>query len=469
MARLNLLIERVRTVLLIFSLFHVSKARILSPILTDNSNVALYWGQGPNQKDLLHFCEQSTVDIIILSFIHRFPAQGNGWPGMNFGNFCKGSGLPGVLDVYHGPGNDSSKDQLLSNCPSISAAIPVCQSVYGKKILLSFGGGAPGYELIGVAEGEAFADFMWGAFGPQTRKWLDDGLPRPFDGPNDFPVEVDGFDFDMEFPTSDKQAGYIAMIQRLRSYYVGADKQYLITGAPQCIVPDANIGNMIAATQFDILFLQFYNTPWCSVRSWVNANPNYLTTGVEKFSHFSYNKWADFLPGTASANAKLYIGVFGGPESNDDYLNVTEMFSLMKAYYCRENFGGIMMWDATSAENNVGPNGTYYQAAKSILLEYENAPGLCCNSSAAFDKTSPSKCIPTGRTETVIKPTPTPIQPSMTTECYFYHLVKNGDTCESIAKTANISLSDLHTWNPALGGYKCAGLSPEYYLCVGVV
>lgn len=428
------------------------------------------------------------MDIIILSFIHRFPAQGNGWPGMNFGNFCRGSGLPGVLDVYHGPGNDSSKDQLLSNCPSISAAIPVCQGVYGKKILLSFGGGAPGYELIGVAEGEAFADFMWGAFGPQTRKWLDDGLPRPFDGPNNFPVEVDGFDFDMEFPTSgirinspfvfswfanldspDKQAGYIAMIKRLRSYYVGADKQYLITGAPQCIVPDANIGNMIAATQFDILFLQFYNTPWCSVRSWVNANPNYLTTGVEKFSHFSYNKWADFLPGTASANAKLYIGIFGGPESNDDYLNVTEMFSIMKAYYCRENFGGVMMWDATSAENNVGPNGTYYQAAKSILLEYENTPGLCCNSSVAFDETSPSKCIPTGRTETVIKPTPTPIQPSMTTECYFYHLVKNGDTCESIAKTANISLADLHSWNPALGGYNCTGLSPEYYLCVGVV
>jgi hypothetical protein len=48
----------------------------------------------------------------------------------------------------------------------------------------------------------AFADFLWGAFGLQTKEWLAQGLPRPFDGPNNQSVEVDGFDFDIEFPSS---------------------------------------------------------------------------------------------------------------------------------------------------------------------------------------------------------------------------------------------------------------------------
>lgn len=141
------------------------------------------------------------MDVILLAFVHRFPAQGNGWPGTNFGNHCEGSGVPGVLDVYQGPGNDSTQDQLLSYCPRIAEAVPICQNVYGKKIILSLGGGVDGYELAGAADGEYFADFIWGAFGPQTRNWLDDGLPRPFDGPNNYPVEVDGFDFDIELPS----------------------------------------------------------------------------------------------------------------------------------------------------------------------------------------------------------------------------------------------------------------------------
>lgn len=259
------------------------------------------------------------------------------------------------------------------------------------------------------------------------------------------------------------------MIRRLRSYFPGAEKQYLITGAPQCSIPDTNMGNMIATAEFDILWIQFYNTPLCSVRSWVNANPNYLETGVEKFGGFSYNQWADFLVDTASADAKLYIGMFGGPVPNNDYLNVPEMSSLVKAYYCRENFGGVMIWDATSAENNLDPNGTYYQVVKDVLLEYESKPELCCNASFMPDKTSSATCIPTGRTETTVRPTPMPIQLSMTTECNSYHLVKNGDICRSIANAANISLMDLYSWNPAIGGEGCSSLWPNYYVCTGVI
>ena len=305
------------------------------------------------------------------------------------------------------------------------------------------------------------------------------------------------------------------MIQKLRSYFVRADKQYLITGAPQCVVPDANMGNMITATEFDIIWMQYYNTPQCSARNWATANPNYLSTGIEEASGFSYNIWANFLVGTASANAQLYIGLPGAPTtadlSTDYYLNITEISGLVQAYYCHNNFGGVMIWEATSAENNTGPLGTYDQAVKDVLLGYEADSGLCCNSSIPPYSNSTSACLPATRTattlSTITKPiatgnttisltqsppttsstpsttsssspslttsltpvvTPTPTQPGIVTDCDAFHLVVTGDVCGSIATAADISLTDFYAWNPTVGD-TCANLWLNYYVCIGII
>jgi chitinase len=315
---------------------------------------------------------------------------------------------------------------------------------------------------------------------------------------------------DIELP--DNQAGYIAMIQKLRSYFAGADKKYLITGAPQCVVPDANMGDMIAATQFDIVWVQYYNTPQCSARNWITANPNYLSTGIEEQNGFSYNQWADFLVGTASANAKLYIGLPGAPAttdlSTDYYLNTTELSSLVQAYYCHENFGGIMIWEATSADNNTGPDGTYYQGVKDVLLGYDASSRPCCNSSIPPYSNSTSVCLsattttvsttanptswanttsltqppqsvsssasttssssPSSTTSSPPMVTPTPTQPGITTECDLFHLVVSGDVCGTIATTADISLTDFYAWNPTVGS-SCANLWLGYYVCIGIL
>jgi chitinase len=151
-------------------------------------------GQGAGQQRLLHFCNQSTIDIIPIAFVNVFPAQGNGFPGDNFGNQCWGPAY-----VYSGPGNNTSLNKLQSECPQLAADIPVCQSTFGKKIILSLGSASATYQLTGAAEGTAFANFLWGAFGPQTASWIQSGLPRPFDGLNNLAVEVDGFDFDIEY------------------------------------------------------------------------------------------------------------------------------------------------------------------------------------------------------------------------------------------------------------------------------
>ena len=151
-------------------------------------------GQGSNQQRLSSFCSQSTVDVIPIGFVDVFPAQGNGFPGTNFANQCYGR-------VYAGPGGNPSLNQLQSECPNIVADIPICQSTYGKKIILSIGGATATNPIIGASAGIAFADFLWGAFGPQTSAWLASGQPRPFDGPNGEAVEVGGFDIDIEWPS----------------------------------------------------------------------------------------------------------------------------------------------------------------------------------------------------------------------------------------------------------------------------
>ena len=83
--------------------------------------------------------------------------------------------------------------------------IQYCQSK-GKKILLSLGGGPDTYHLSGKVDGEAFADFLWGAYGPNTTAWTG---PRPFDPLPGTPGEgiatiVDGYDFDIEHPDTGK-------------------------------------------------------------------------------------------------------------------------------------------------------------------------------------------------------------------------------------------------------------------------
>jgi chitinase len=92
-----------------------------------------------------------------------------------------------------------------SECPNLIADIPICQSTHSKKIILSLGGSSKTYQLTGQAAGTAFADFLWGAFGPQTSSWLPSGKLRPFDGPNGEAVEVDSFDFDIEVLSTEAQ------------------------------------------------------------------------------------------------------------------------------------------------------------------------------------------------------------------------------------------------------------------------
>ncbi|KAM0329183.1 hypothetical protein ACHAQA_004481 [Verticillium albo-atrum] len=252
---------------------------------TSKNNVVLYWGQGPNQLDLLHYCQQSHVDMIILSFVHLFPAQANGFLGINFGNQCGHA-------VFPGPGfqgvNEPRRDALLADCPSINAQIPVCQQTYGKKILLSLGGGMLSYQLTGTHEADQLADQLWTMFGPRNETMVAQGIPRPLDY-KDSGTEVDGFDMDIEHTSTDNSIGYNRLVTRLRSYFPSATKRYLLTASPQCIVPDANMASMISAAEFDMIFVQFYNTPHCSAATWAKANRDLVPGTPSDIAGFTFD------------------------------------------------------------------------------------------------------------------------------------------------------------------------------------
>ncbi|KAH8898654.1 glycoside hydrolase, partial [Thozetella sp. PMI_491] len=310
------------------------------------TNVAVYYGQGPNQQRLTTYCADSSIDIIILSFVYMFPQQANGYPGINFGNQCWGETYPGP--GYNGQNNPDNNHLYV--CPNLQQDLNRCRQTSKAKIILSLGGATQTYSLTGETDGSNLAWYLWRMFGPLDSGWVKQGGPRPFDY-NGTPFSVDGFDLDIEFPSTDNSKGYKSLVSTLRFLYSSVSTTYYLTASPQCVVPDSNLGDTIASTQFDMLFIQFYNTPQCSARTWADANPNYQPGGDVNNAGFTFDAWASWLVGTPSQNALLFIGLPGSAAAANAGMSVTvaESQNLIDAYYCRRTFGGVSIWEATYA------------------------------------------------------------------------------------------------------------------------
>lgn len=193
----------------------------------------------------------------------------------------------------------------MSSCPGIGPGIKKCQA-NGKKVLLSIGGGAPtDYYLKSTEIAEYFAEFLWGAFGPETDDWVADKKPRPFGD-----AAVDGFDLDIEgFMDPAPFDGYLYknyghFVSHLKNHlFPTGPSTYYISAAPQCVVPDVRLADAIATSNFDFIFVQFYNTPECSSRAGYNGIGKASTT-------FTLDKWVRWLnENSANSNVKLYLGL----------------------------------------------------------------------------------------------------------------------------------------------------------------
>ncbi|GEQ70490.1 hypothetical protein JCM33374_g4168 [Metschnikowia sp. JCM 33374] len=276
--------------------------------------VTVYWGQnsGGNQQRLRHTCDRDSVDTVILAFANGFPNL-----KLNFANMCWQTFPSGLL-----------------HCSDIGTDIEYCQSK-GKPVLLSFGGGVGPYGFKDDSEAKAFAKVVYDTFGPGN------AAERPFDK-----AVVNGYDLDIESGST----GYRAFADELNRLHANVKYDYYLTAAPQCFYPDASLGDMLSHSQVSAIYIQFYNN-WCNL---IGDHFNFMTDWKKFAEKVSPNK--DIL---------MYIGLPGAPRSaGTGYADIEKVKSVVgKDILQDKNFGGFMLWDASSSE----ANDNYDQKIKDFL------------------------------------------------------------------------------------------------------
>lgn len=287
-----------------------------------SQEVVGYWGNGDG-KDLKDYCgSDSGYDIIVMSFIS------------NYGNGAAPSGGFNEPSSYCQINSDGSGD-----CPTLAADMKTCQS-NGKKLILSLGGGGASGTLASNADGEGVAYSLWNSYGNPQFKDSGDNSPRPFGD-----IAVDGFDLDVE--RSDGQEYYVALINKLREYFArDTSKTRYITGAPQCVLPEANMGKMIDGAAFDKLFVQFYN-------NYENCDAsNYVNGPQAEGAAFNYDDWVTYLNGTPSKNAQVYVGIPASPEAaaSQSYIDPQNLPKLTQYMSGKDKYAGIMFWEAAESD-----------------------------------------------------------------------------------------------------------------------
>ncbi|KAI0436091.1 glycoside hydrolase superfamily [Xylaria telfairii] len=290
-----------------------------------STQTVVYWGQnggGTVENDLATYCTPTSgIDIIVLAFLYQF-GNGNSIPSGTIGQSCS-------IDTS-GQGE---------NCGSVASAIATCQA-HGVKIILSLGGAVGSYSLQSASHAQRIGNYLWEAYGNASNQ----AVGRPFGK-----TVVDGFDFNIEH--NDGNQFYQDM--------------YYITGAPQCPIPEPNMGVVINGSQFDYLWPQFYN----------NNNYTYpCALPINGNAPFNYDQWISYTANTPSANAKIFIGVpaaplaaNGGPSGETYHATPEQLAAIVADIKDTPRFGGIMMWSAGFSDSDLCNDCTYAQNAKAIL------------------------------------------------------------------------------------------------------
>ncbi|CAD6444962.1 4bffd209-3ffa-4398-819f-306869d0c093 [Sclerotinia trifoliorum] len=272
---------------------------------TASNNVAIYWGQGPNQGTLASYCSSADFDIIPVAFLISINKL-----TVNVGN---------------------------ADPTQVGKDIVTCQGM-GKTILLSIGGATyTENELGSSAAATTAAKNVWAAFGPKTSS----STTRPFGD-----AVVDGFDFDIE---TQGLTNLDVFAQELRSLSdAETSKKYYLTAAPQCPYPDqADKSFLQGAVSFDAVFVQFYNND-CGLNKFVKGSS---TQSV--FNMATWDKWASST--SKNKNVKVFVGIPGSSSAATvgyvDQATMTDVINYSKTF---KSFGGVMAWDMVTLIGNSG-------------------------------------------------------------------------------------------------------------------
>jgi len=187
------------------------------------------------------------------------------------------------------------------------------------------------------------------------------------------------------------------MISTLRSNFASdPHNTYYITGAPQCPIPEPNMGIIIGNSTFDYLWVQFYNNN----NDLDNNTYESCALGFDGNAPFNFDQWESFIATTPSAHAKLFIGVPAAEgAANGYYITPEQLAELVEEYHTATAFGGIMMWSAGFSDSNVIDGCTYAQQAQEILLSGAPCDGTIPTntlSTHSISATPTSSAKPTG-------------------------------------------------------------------------
>lgn len=299
---------------------HVLFALLATNLCTVSAQIAVYWGQNSAhctgkgcQERLLHYCQNTPSDIVLLSFLDNYPNT-----QVNFANQA----------------GDTFPDCDLLHCSQIGRDITACQEM-GKKVLLTMGGAIGDYGFVNDASGAAYARTLLDTFGPINPAST---VQRPFDD-----AVVDGFNFD---PEHGNASPYTALANELKLLA----PEMLLAAAPQCPIPDRVLDHALTNGWFDYIFVQFYN--------------NYCSMDKE----FNWKAWSKFAKKKSPNNkVKIFVGLLGSPGGTDQgYVNAATVARHMPELVSDPSFGGFALWDASSAE----ANHNYARQLQQILEEH---------------------------------------------------------------------------------------------------
>ncbi|KAL6541536.1 hypothetical protein OROGR_011022 [Orobanche gracilis] len=263
--------------------------------INGHGGIAIYWGQDGREDSLNKTCATGKFSYVNIAFLSTF---GDGQkPLLNLAGHC-------------------NPDPSVNNCGFIGREIKACQKL-GIKVMLSIGGGAGTYNLTSSNDAKKLSDYLWKNFlggVSSTAHPLGDAV-------------LDGIDLDIEQGLPDY---YQYLVGHLRSH----KRKVIISGAPQCPLPDRYLSPALNAAVFDYVWVQFYNNPQCQYNSTSNSTANLLDSWGRWTTNKSVKAKKIFLGLPASENA-------AGSGFIPACVLTTEVLPAIKK---SPKYGGVMLW-----------------------------------------------------------------------------------------------------------------------------
>lgn len=290
--------------------------------------------------------KDDVIDVFPIAFLTSFYGEGD-LPSINLGNTCNS-----------GNSVEFAGTQLL-DCSFLASDIKECQAA-GKIVTLSIGGASSGnVGFQNDIQATQYAQVIWDVFLGGTSS------TRPFGT-----AVLDGIDMDIE---GGSQTGYAAFLKELRRLMDASEKQFYLTAAPQCVFPDANLGDTLNAVGFDAVYVQFYNN-WCGLQNY--NNPDAWNFGT-------WDNWAKTI--SPNRDVKIYIGAPASSSAGYGYVNASMLSTIIQETMAQySSFGGVMLWDASQAY----ANDRYDESVKNALVQCDSPTTIASSTATSTTVTT---------------------------------------------------------------------------------